>query len=380
MSSPEPSIQDMITAGFTAIHGAADKNVDDVRGSDYESLIGPPAVIWSRQAQRDTDLFSDVNFNTATGKVLTDMGLKRYNIARILDTHGAGTLTLTRTVGGAGETIWAGTRFRLTGASPKWYRVTANTVVAGGATTKVVPIEAADIGPGVAVTVSDPTGTMVTIDDELEDQTWKVTALTCADGTLFESAPDYRSRVRKTRFLNRVGQEAQIIAACDSAGAANVILFRSDYAGDAYDGGLNYCYVGNSGFVGTPTLVKACTLALENARVEGDSMQVLPMAAGTVAIAATIYLNDSPRRFNLDRLTAIHTAAINQYMNGTSGTFAYALAGLEGAIIRNTPAVQRVVFTSPTADATVVVGALKNFPAVLTRYTVSSITLTYLAN
>lgn len=373
-----PTIQELLEVASTAIRGDGDKNADLIRGSDYDSLIGPCAVIWSRQSQRDTDLFDAVNFHTATGDDLTDLALKRFGKVRVMDTRGAGTATFTRSSSGVSETIWAGTRLMVVGSNPKVYRVKTDTAVGSALTSISVPIEAIEIGPGSALTITDPGGKQVSINDLLTSA-WKVTALTCADGTLFEEADAFRTRIRTERATDRVGQTAAIIAACESAGAVHVALFRSDYAGDEYDYGLNVCYVGNSGYTGTPELVKACTLALRSKRVLGDHIQVLPMAMSSLDVSANVYLIDTPGKFDLSRLEAVHTAAITQYLNGGSGNFSYSMSGILGAIIRHTPEVHRVELVTPTVDATIVTGDMKNFPAVLQRHVLSSISLQYLA-
>lgn len=376
---PEPSIRDMLDAGAKAVRGSADKNADFIRGSDYESLLGPCAVIWSRQAQRDTDLFNAVNFHTADGNDLTEMALQRYGKERILDTRGTGTISIARDSGGTDETVWTGTRILITGANPKTYRVTSDTVIDSSDLTATAPIEALEIGPGTSVNITDSTGTRIRFTDTLADSTWKITQVTCGEGTVFEEASVFRTRIRTERLAERVGQEQAIIDACISAGAENVALFRSNYAGDAYDYGLNVCYVGDSGYESSQELVDACFLAIADKRVAGAALQVQQMAPASLAVEADVYLIDSPGRFDLERLEAIHTAAILQYMNGTSGAFSYSLMGILGAIIRRTPEVHRVNIISPTTDATITVGAMKNFPAVLTRYVVSTVTLNYLA-
>ncbi len=374
---PEPTILEMLQMGAVAIRGSADKTADFVRGSDYESLLGPCAVIWSRQAQRDTDLFNAVNFHTADGDDLTQMALKRYGKVRLLDARGTGTATLVRPTSGTADTIYAGTRLLLIGSTSKTYRVTADTDVLGATTSVVVPIEAVDIGPGSAATIVDPAGLKVRVDDRLRDTRWKVTALTCSEGTIFEQADVFRTRIRTERRAERVGQNQAIIDACVDAGAVNVVLFRSDYAGPAYDHGLNVVYVGDANFVGSAALVKACTLALRDIRIAGVHLQVFPMAAATVAINANVYLVEAPGRYDIDRMRAFHTAAIRQYMNGETGTFSYAVSGIRGAIILRSPEVGRVDILSPTADAAVVSGAMKNFVSPLKRYSISSITLNY---
>jgi len=390
---PEPTILEMLNAATIAIRGSAEKNADFVRGSDYESLSGPCAVIWSREAQRDTDLFNAVNFHTAEGSDLTELALKRYGKQRILDSRGTGTVTLERPDGTffdellgqwingtIEETIWKGTRILIVGSSPKIYRTTEDVFAGQTDLVVVIPIEAEDIGPGSEVNISDPAGTRVRVHDQLEDVGWKVTALTCADGTLFEQADAFRTRIRKERLAERVGQTQAIIDACEEAGASNVALFRSDYAGPQYDYGLNVVYVGDSGYNGTPELVEACILALQSVRIAGVHLQVLPMAPASIDVTADIYLIDTPGLFDLDRLREVHEAGIRQYMNGESGRFSYARSGILGAIILRTPEVQRVNIISPATDASVVEGPMKNFVPVLKRYVVNSINLRYLAS
>lgn len=371
---PEPTIQDMIDAAAKAVRGMGDKNADFVRGSDYEALIGPSAIIWYREAQRDTDLFNAINFNTADGDDLTELALRRYGKVRVLDSRGTGTAVLARPASGVAETIWAGTRFMIPGPQARFYRTTRNVAVGVEDLTVRLPIEALEIGPGVAVNVGD-NGAVIA--DVLKDSTWRVFMMSCTDGTLFEKAEDFRARIRRERLEARVGQVKRIIQACADAGAPNVAIFRSDYAGDAYDAGLNYVYVGDPGNNGTPELVKACTLALQKVRVAGDSLQVLPMTRGTLDVSADIYLYDSPVLFDIPRLERLHGAAILQYLNGTSGRLTYSLDGLRGAIARNTPEVQRVVLATPSADQQIVSGPRKNFPAVLTRYVPGNIALRY---
>lgn len=374
MSIAEPTIKELITIAGKAVRGGADKTADFITGSDYDALNGPNAIIWSRQGQRDTDLFNDVNFNTAEGAALTRMGEKRYGIKRILDTRGQGTVRLARDAAGIAETIWAGTRIYAPGPIAKFYRTKKDTAVLASATYVDLDIEAVELGTGSAIELGSK---LAKLGDVLKDPSWFVASLSCADGTTFERADEYRERIRLARRASRVGQTAKIIEVCKEAGAGSVALFRSDYAGEAYDHGLNVAYVGDLGNVGTPDLVKACTLALAKARVLGDHLQVLPMARATLDVDATVYLYASPALFDLTRLERIHHSVVRQYLNGTSGSFTYSLDGIRGAIAKHTPEVVRVDLAAPLADSLVVEGSRKNFPATLNRYVPGTITLRY---
>lgn len=380
MPSPEPTIRELVDVAGKAVSGGFDKNADFIRGSDYESLIGPAAVIWSRQAARDTDIFNAVNFNTADGDDLTDMAIRRFGKYRVLDTRGSGTAVLQRAAGGTAETIWAGSRLSVIGVQSKVYRVTQDTAVVSTQLNIPVPIEFLTVGAGSTAHINNSgNNNAIRIDDVLKDQTWFVASLNCGEGTTFEKAADFRSRIRTERRDSRVGQGKALIAACKAAGAANVALFRSDYAGPTYDHSLNVCYVGDLGYSGSPALVKACTLALLKVRVAGDQLQVLPMAKTVQDVVADVYLYNSPALFDLARLERIHSSAVSQYLNGTSGRFVFSTDGIRGALARYTPEVQRVVLTTPSADVSIVSGPDKNFPAVLNRYVPGMIAIRYLS-
>lgn len=369
----EPSIQDLIEFGGKAIKGL-DGTTDLLRGSDYEALIGPSAVIWSRQARRDTDLFRATKFNSAVGADLTELARRRYGKERRLESFGKGTLAISRSASGSQETVWEGTRVSLRGDISRSYRVTETVVIASGDTVATLPIEATQAGTGVAIHASLPN---IRFEDPLQDTTWVARSINVVDGTAFEDAAEFRARIRRERFAERVGQADAITAACMEAGAEKVVLFRSDYAGDAYDYGLNVCYVGTLGHTSTPELVKACALRLRSCRVAGDHMQVLQMTNAELDVSAKVYLFDSPAKFNLSRLEYAHHTSIRSYV-GEAGRYTYAIDGLYGAIGRLTPEVQRVEILTPLADGSIVEGSLKNFPQSLTKYTVGKISLQYL--
>lgn len=368
----EPTIQELIDIASQAIRGGGDKTADFVSGSDYESLIGPPAMHWSREALRDTDLFNAVNFRTADGDDLTDLAYKRYGKERVLDSRGQGTARLARPAGGIAESIWKGTRILIPGATAKIYRATKQIDVLSSDVEVDVPIEALDVGPGSAIDVGSA---VARIDDTLKDSTWSVTWLRCADGTLFEKADAFRERIRQERSDDRVGQEKLIEKVCKAAGASYVETFRSNYAGEGFDHGLNVVYVGNLGYVGTPDLVKACTLALDDVRVLGDHLQVLPMALVELSVDADVTLYNSPALFDLARLKRIHSNVVARYLDG----FTYSLDGIRSVIAKFTPEVQRVDLATPTTDAQIVFGPQRNFPDTLNRYVVSNVTIRYQA-
>ncbi len=368
----EPEILELLDVGGKAISGQGDRSADLTRGSDYESILGPAAVIWVREDRRDQDLFDATKFHTAKDDDLTYLVEQRFGIDRILDTNGQGTATFARpTIGGGAGTMWRGTRITIFGGSPKYYRVTADTAMSAGATNLNVPIEAIQPGPG---SIADETDN-IRLDDSLWDTTLVPTRLTCAEGTTFEQASDLIARVRKTRLDQRVGHHTAIERVCREAGANNVAIFRSDYGGEANDHGLNVVYVGDEGFQGSADLTRDCFLALRNARVLGDHLQVLQMARVIINPVIDVYLATAPALNDLERLTQIHRGAVVHYLGGISGGFAFTKIGILSALIKPTPEVQRAVVVNPATDISVLNAG--HLPAVLNRYVVGTVALRY---
>ncbi len=382
---PAPTTQEFIDAFSSAIRGAKDKHADIRRGSRYETLAGVSAILWSRQAQRDTDLFRATRDESADDRDLTERMWRKYAIERREDTYGRGTAVFTRYAAyyGAG-TIWAGTRIYLLPrdgqTEGKYYVVTRNTEVSSDKLVATdVPIRAEGVGLGWAI--SESALGAFRLDDVLWDTAWTVTSLECSNGTVFESASEFKARVRQTLLDTRVGHRTAIVAACNVAGAASVVLFSSDFGGSSEDHGLNMCYVGDAGFTTTDGMIPACILALESVRVMGDNIQVLPMQQSTLTIRATVYLREDPSRYDRDYLYRQLSARIVQSMGGIEGGFTYSLEGLAGDMVVSSNDVQEVEFHEPSADGTVLSlsGGLLNFPTTLTRYrtTLSDIHLTF---
>lgn len=368
----EPTPQELIEVAQLAIQGQGDFAADFVRGSDYESLMGPAAMIYARQALRDADMFAANKLHTARGEDLTLRVSLQYGVDRILDTRGRGTALLSRdSVAGGGGTIWAGTRIAAYGPNPKFFRVRTNKAVSAIATTVTVDVEAIIVGVGGEL---HQTGDL-RLDDPTWDSNWRVASIDCADGTNYESDSALIARTRRGRRDARPGHAKLIKSICNEAGAANVEIFRSDYGNITPDGGLNVCYVGDLGYSSSPALVKACSLALRAGRVLGDHLQVLPMQRVDLAVAATVTLRAQPQSLNTERLERLHRLAILQYMGGSTGGFTYTISGIRGAIIRPSADTQDVTLLTPSTDGSILVA--NAFPAALNRYIVSDIALQY---
>lgn len=361
--SPLPTIDEIVAAFHASVRARRDKRADGRAGSAYDYIAGLSAILWSREAQRDADLFRAIYFDDAEADDLTARAKALFGIDRVLDTFGQGFATLVRPTSAAAEgTIWTGTRFRVANGVADSVAYAAIRDVAAQATDRyaVVPVRATRTGPGVALRE----GGSAFVDDALWDSTWTVQSLTCEDGTRFEPAHEFRARVRAQRLAQRVGYDPRIVQACQDAGAAHVALFRSDYGGD--DHGLNACYVGDAGYSGSPELVRRVTVALESVRVCGADLPVRPLTAGSLSVRAVVSLWEAPAYFHLADLELTLRSALLTAFAGTSAGFVYHRDALAGALARVTDAIQSVSFLSPAADIAVLVGG--QFPPTLTRY------------
>jgi len=364
-----PSIQqflDAFKAGVLTRASTADLN----EGSRYEIIGGAAAICWSRMVQRDTDLFNNIQTSTAEGDALTDRLQKIYGFDRILDQYGVGTIRLSRTnTSAGGDTFWEGTRVALTSrfgiGDPIYFEVSQDTPVLSAATFAEVPIRATVVGGEVSATAGDDNFPRIV--DAIWDPTWAITSLTCSAGTEFENAAVARARARTAQRSKRFGQAQAMIAACAAVGADHVVVFPSNYGGDASDYGLNWVYVGDASFNGSADLVRRCVIALEASRVLGDDLQVGPMVQADLSIAVTVNLVDAPAKFNQDALIErLH----NYLIAAVSTDYSYSLDAWKGALFKASPIVQDATFTSPTIDATVLttLNGVSNFPEQLPRY------------
>lgn len=373
----EPTLAELLRAFEDGVR-VKDPYADVREGAVYQHWGGVAAILWSRIARGDTDLWRAIYLDSAEARDLTNLLSDRYDFDRQLDTRGPGTALLQRPTADAGAgTVWVGTRLLVGSAAsePKRFRVTGLKEVDASDLAVEVAIEAERPGAGTAVDFSSgDADRFARIDDPLWDATWTVSRLTCADGTSFESAPQARARLREARRVARAGFVDAITQACIDAGASHALLFPSDYAGTDEDIGLNMAYVGDGGFQGSDTLVREVILALESWRVLGDNLQVRPLSRSDLTIRANVYLWESPARVNQPELQKQLKGAILGYFDGATGGFSYQLDTLVGAMLGASGAVQWVEFETPTSDAGVMqtIGGRLNFPATLNRYRVQS--------
>lgn len=387
---PIPPLTDWVQAFHKGVKAKRDKRADGHTGSGYDYIAGTTAMLMAREAAYVRDLFKAIYFNQAEGEDLTDLVAQRFKIARILDTQGPGMATLVRpnaaADAGLGQnvrTIWAGTRILIQSpnAGGVAYAVAEDTPIAAGALYVAgLPIRATSYGPGAAIDTT-VTGQRAVFDDPLWDPSWAVTTVRCADGTSFERAADFRSRVLATLQLNQVGYSPGIANACTLVGAQNVAVFGTNFGG----ADLHSCatYVGDAGFMGSPALVKAAKVKLEAWRMLGAEMHIGAMALAPLSVAATVQLYDDPGKFDTNTITSAVTSAIRRVL-GATGAYGYDTDEFFGAAVGVSDAIQDVSFTSPTSNATLLVpypppSGVLWFPQVLTRYQIpaNGVSLTF---
>lgn len=374
---PEPTISRLRRAFMSAVRGRVDAYADHREGAVLDHFAGTGAMMWSRLARRDTDMWRSVYIDSAEGRGLTALLYDRYSFERIPDAYGVGEAVLERPTAAAGAgTIWAGTRIRLVGPRvvSVAYVVTQDVPVPATATNVRVPIRAPAPGPGYATTNVD-----ARVDDPLWDASWLVRTVGCGEGTAFEPAAVSRARYRDARNDARVGFRKAIENACITAGASYAVAFQSDYAGDAYDLGLNVVYVGDTSYNGNAALVRRVKIALESARVLGDDVQVLPMVRTPITLHARVYLWEGPGRVNQASLSRVLRGVAVDYFEGRTRGYSYVRESIVGAWLKAAPQVQSAEIDVPGVDSSVVVAAngFVSFPATLPRFVLTQNDVTF---
>jgi len=373
-AQPLPTIDDFVNAGHDALRGECDTYGDKVSGSLYDHTAGPTAILFSREVQNDQDLFKDIYFQDASSDALSNLVLLRWNIPRILSTAGTGTCLFRRTSAAAGAgTLWTGSRIQVPGApAPSVYAVSSDTVASASATTLTVPIQASVFGKGSAIAAIS--GGLQLL-DPLYDPLWQPYALYCGDGTDYEAASDFRSRVQLAQLIGRNGYIPKIVQTCQAQGAQFVLCFASNYgldntdSGFANDFGLNAVYVGDANFQSTPTMIQNCAVALDSVRVLGADLWVGGFVQSPLFVQAVVALIDQPSKLETVVIQRNLTQALINYFAGTSSGYTIKRDALESAMRAAHPAVQQVTqWLSPSADVAL---SPNSWPANLTRYTLA---------
>jgi hypothetical protein len=376
-TEPVPTLAELLAAHGDGIRGLVDPTADTRRGAVYDHWAGAGALLFTREASRDRDLFRACYFDTAEGAKLNEIARRRFGVEPIVATFGEGSAALSRDTLTAGEgTVFAGTRISVIrpNSEPVTFAVKADTIASTSMHDVVVPIRPLRRGAGAALRTAAAPGVVLRIDDPLWDATWRVMSLECANGTDAESPSALRARARQARLDRRKGYAKAITDACVSEGAAHVALFASSYAGDENDHGLNWCYVGDIGYSGSDALVRRCHIALERFRVLGADLQVRPMTPAPITVRAMARLWDDPGGFNTRELEDAIAATLIGYFDRRLSAFGYSLDAMAGAALSALDPLQSLDFTQPVSSAgvtTTVAGAVQ-FPATLRRYTLNA--------
>lgn len=368
-----PTISDLLTIAGKAVRGESDGYADVRRGSLYDHATGPMAILFSREADRDRDLFADTYFHDATGDALTVLVEGRYGTSRVLSSAGVGTCRFARGSASAGAgTFLQGTRIGF-GTPQILFEVAADTLAGATDVSATVPIRASVMGSGV--TLQGVSG--LTLLDPVYDPLWQPVTLSCAPGTDFEPADVYRARSLQERLAARNGYLPRLVQVCQAQGATYVVAFPSQYGltndADGFDddAGVNAIYVGDANFQSTAALIQACDIALDSARVLGADLWVGGIQRSNLYVQAVVNLVDDPGRLDLVPIRRACSQALLSYFASTSSGYTFKRDALTGAIKSAHPAVQQIAqgaWVSPAADVTL---APTNWPATLTRYVLS---------
>lgn len=355
-TSQKPTTQDFLDAYGGAV--SARRSAADVhRGSRYDVLGGVAAVLFQRVATKGSDEFRATYFDTAQDVDLDALMAKRFADVspRVLTTKGQGSVTVSRpsTAAGGGKFL-VGTRVLVAvgGATPvRVFEVAEETAVGASDAFRIpIPIQTADPGASIPLTVSSSDVTTLRFEDPVWDATWQINQLTCGAGTDREEDVDYRSRARAERVDRRLGYAKSITAAMQNAGAQRVALFASDFLGNDQDFGLNRIYVGDTSYASTPALLLACRLAVYGVCILGTAVQVLPMVQQSLSLSVQVDLWDTADHVARDAIKADVSNALLNYFSSRQTSFLWRVDAMQGVALRATRRQAQAVTIVPSAS------------------------------
>ena len=367
-----PTIADLVKVFGNAVLGES-RTANVRRGGRYDVLGGSNAILWSRETQRDRDLFDAIYLDGASGENLDERVFYFFGATRLASQFGTGRVTFARASAAAGAgTFYAGTRiFAIDPTSiapPRIFVVAANTLVAATATTVTVPIRTEVAEPGNGLEEASSSVLSFRVDDVTWDPTWAVLGLACAPGISYEKDADFLSRVRQERVDARLGMLTRLEEACVEAGAQNFALFESFRSGDASDGGLNVCYVGDDAFNGSVALARAVALALEPVRVLGADLEILSMVRAELTLEAEVKLWAPAAQFDLVLIDRLLRGAAFMHFAGRLNPYLYSLDAVRADMIDASENVQDVIFSLPASEPSL---SSLSWPATLSRFVLS---------
>ena len=237
-----------------------------------------------------------------------------------------------------GNTFYQGTRIQVAGTPPSYYQVASDTPYGALALSIPLPVQAMVVGAGTAIQTSSG----LSFEDPIEDPTFVPVQLTCADGTNFEKASDYRARCRSTAQNATVGYVPAVVLACQAAGARYVVAFASNYglSANAFDNsnlflndlGLNALYVGDANYQSAPSLIQSCYAAVEGVRVLGADLWIGGFTSVPITLNVLVTLTASPSNLPVVSIRKdIVQAAIGAF-GSTTGGYLFKIQALVGAM------------------------------------------------
>jgi hypothetical protein len=315
-------------------------------GSGYDVQAGVGAILWVREENRDRSNFAAVFMDTAEGADLDWRITHRNGPPRVVATRGAGTALLRFAGAPTAGTIWTGTRIAVTGlaATPRMFRVAADTAILATDTGKIVPIEAEAIGTGTAINTAQLGGARVVWEDSIFNAGWTVASLSCADGTDRETDTAYRSRWRQGKLDRRVGYPKAISDAMIKAGARYVVMLASDFEDGGIDQGINRVWVADERFQSPLLLLNKCRKAIDSVRVLGCDLTVWGITRTPVTLDLTVHLTDEPCRFDQAAIRTAVQDGVLHYFSSRDNGFMFKRDGLRAYAMQGAPDVQSLDF------------------------------------
>lgn len=287
----------------------------------------------------------------AQGAALDEfLAARRVPFSRFDASKARGVLTLARQTTGAGAGyVPAGYEVRVAykGKSVT-FTTLANRVVGSTDTLVDCDVEASvagvDSNIGTASTGVEATGQPA----PLFDTTLKPLQLTGAGGSPAETDAELVHRYQLWQRARKGGLAASIAFGALSVNGVKRVALASFR--DEHFGSMGAVYVGDQGFNGNDTLVKAVTPALESWRAFGPALPVRPMRGSDLSITATAYMARDLTRYNELAIVEAMRREVIAYFASRPDPYSYDLSTISGRIARGHDEIVRVSIASPTTS------------------------------
>lgn len=340
MSQPAPSYQDLYNIALAELVSVRPE-LQVLEGDITDAMLSGIAAAADADIRQSAREFADTFLDTAEGAALTKLADDRYQVQRVEATDAVGEVTITRTSGGAAETLIAGTRVATTAdaSGAQAVFVLDDPAVFGLGANGPVTVSVTAVASGVEANVA--AGAIAEFVDRPDDSTFVVTNdEVTAGGGGEESDDSVRDRCRAFFATLRRGTMDAL-----EFGARLVPQVRNANAVESTSG-LVTVYVSDEDGNSNAEMVNLVIAELENWRAAGVVIAVVGAAIFEQDVTYSIIA-----RAGVTVDTTLANAAIAGAMNKQrAGEILYRTTLRAAVKALNPDGIREVLITLPATD------------------------------